>query len=149
MPPWQPKSLICALTNSYARIPSHFQQLHNGLNSSRTWWRIGITGGKITWSVYQHKRWLLLTTAATLLAWNLTSRVTKKRATVHLRTTYFWGKKCKLHQRHVFCIFTRYSGDNPRMWWTGSKHVCRIGFGIMRIKNYSNRFIIDGVVQKN
>ena len=42
----------------------HFQQLHNGLNSSTQFdWLVV----KITWSVYQHKRWPLLTIAVMCL----------------------------------------------------------------------------------
>ena len=51
------------VTHSYACIPFHFQQLHNGQCSGQ----FDLLVVKITRGIHQHSRWLVLTTAVMLL----------------------------------------------------------------------------------
>jgi len=77
---WQPKSATYALATSHPCIPSHFQQIQNGLNSSRAKWIMPSIVVKITCCVSTQKMQTFYTIPVALLVWNLSCHVTKQLA---------------------------------------------------------------------
>jgi len=125
------KSVTSALTNCYARISSH----PTSCNFIMGWIPVQVQCSgqfdkmvvKITWSVYRHNRWLILTIHVMLLVRNLSFHVTKQMAI--LRTINILREEMQVPSNAWILHFTRYRPTVATFFRCGGQvqnHICRI-----------------------
>jgi len=131
----------------YARIPYHFQRLHNGLNSSIAWWTVRFTGCKNNLKHISTQKMVTFNNCCNVAC--LKFKLPCDKTTGYLRTIHFFkGSKCKFHQRYEFCISQGTVATFFRCGGQVQKYFTQNYFRILCAKNYSNRCTFHGVIQK-